>query len=314
MAESNRLSIRTNDIRSCRFFFHYIHQYIPTSRTVVFDKNNPDTDLSCRIINGTLEFYFPDPQARRIFIQSMELALSTTIIAEKNFAWLESDTRATFWLWGSLYLDEKCNQSINDVLNTNTHAFWYGKLAIPDTPASHHERLTYIIAFIDYLCIDTGNSPAVRDWLTSRLNFWRKYAISLTRFKWLSVEFGDICVWAYHSLKKYHLDHHKEENTPLNPVNIPPPVNPEEAFHTFYALLDLWDIDSGNQEKTIAKLNKAFYQKTFRKKQAARKGGEVLSDEHIKRLEFLVSYYRSDKTAILEMLIDDRVRGIDGLC
>lgn len=311
MVDSSRLNIRTSDIRACRFFFKYIQKNIPQSRHLVFDDNNPDTPLSCRIINDALELYLPDPQTRQMFIRGMELALSTTILADKNFAWLKNDTRATFWMWGSLCLDKKFNQSINKELDNNAYTFWYRDLKLPDTPSSHHERLTYIVAFIDYLCINTANTPAIRRWLTANLNLWRKYAINLNRFKWLNPEDSDNCVWAYRSLKKYQQDYHTEESNPLNPVTLPSPVNSEEAFHTFYALLDLWEVGNDTQAKAIAKLKKAFYQKTFRQKQAARKGREDLSDEHVKKLAFLVNYYRSDKTSVIEMLIDDRVRGIN---
>ncbi|MBL5926046.1 hypothetical protein [Enterobacter asburiae] len=58
-------------------------------------------------------------------------------------------------------------------------------------------------------------------------------------------------------------------------------------------------------------MNKAFYQKTFRKKQAARKGRDTLSEEHADMLALLVEYYRTDNMSVLEMLIDDRFRGLD---
>ncbi|WP_324285001.1 hypothetical protein Q5384_20380 [Enterobacter ludwigii] len=311
MTDNTRLNIRTKDMRACRFYFHYIHANIPESRAHVFDGNNPDVIRSCRIINDALEAYFPTYQDRLIFIRRMELALSTTILAERNFTWLENDTRATFWLWGRVCLDPECNQSISQVLNNMAYFSWYKESGLTLSPTSHHERLAALIAFVDHLCIRTNNAPAVRSWLTQSLDVWRKYAIRLIRFKWLTPDDADNCVWAYHSLVKYQQDFISESDNPLCPVILPSPVNAEEAFHTCYALLDLWEINNKTQQETIRKLNKAFYQKTFRKKQAARKGRDTLSEEHAGKLAFLVDYYRSDNTSVLEMLIDDRYRGLE---
>lgn len=310
MIDSTRLTIRTNDFRSCRFYFHYIQANVPSSINVVFDVNNPDTALSCRIINDALEAYFPDNSVRLGFIRRMELNLSTTIIAEKNFDWFKDDTRATYWLWGSLFLDSRCNQDINDALDLHSNA-WYKDLNIPESPASHSERYNCIVMFIDRLCLQTRRTPALRIWLSKTLNFWRKHATRLTRFKWLQNEGNDIAVWAYHAMLKYQQNHKSTDNDPLNPVAIPHPVNAEEALHSFYALLDLWKIDNEIQKNTITKINKAYYQRTFRKKQAVMKGREEISDEHSKKLSFLASHYHSDKISVLEMLIEDRMRGIE---
>jgi|GEM_PF-870826 len=311
MTDSNRLNIRTKDIRACRFYFHHIQMHIKQSRNLVFDGNNPDVSLSCRIINDALEAYFPAPPGRLVFIRNMELALSTVILAEKHFTWLENDTRATYWLWGSICLDPKCNQSINQGLDNMSYISWYKESGLTTSPTTHHERLTTLIAFVDFLCIKSNNPPAIRRWLTHNLNFWRKHAIHLTRFKWLAADDTDTCVWAYRSLIKYQQAYLPETESSLSPVKIPSPISPEEAFHAFYALLDLWEIDNEIQKRVIGKLNKAFYQKTFRKKQSVRKGREILSAEHTERLAFLVNFYRSDKASVIEMLIDDRVRGIE---
>ncbi|WP_146745755.1 hypothetical protein V1599_20940 [Enterobacter sp. ECC-175] len=311
MTDNTRLNIRTKDIRTCRFYFHYIHANIPESRNHAFDGNNPDVARSCRIINDVLEAYLPAYQERLIFIRKMELALSTTLLPEKNFLWLDNDTRATYWLWGKACLDPECNQSISQALKNVAYFSWYKGSGLTLSPASHHERLTALIAFVDYLCVSTNNSPAIRSWLTHNLDIWRKYAIRLTRFKWLTPDDADTSVWAYRSLVKYQQAFTSETDNPLCPVMLPSPVNAEEAFNTFYALLDLWEINNKIQQDTIRKLNKAFYQKTFRKKQAARKGRDTLSEEHADKLAFLVEFYRTDNMSVLEMLIDDRFRGLD---
>lgn len=310
MADSSRFIIRTDDIRVCRFFFHYIRNNIPQSQSFFFDYNNPDTSLSCRIINNVLELYFPVSHEREIFIRSMELTLSTTILDEKNFTWFSNDPRATYWLWGTVKLNPDCNKRINTELNNNVTS-WYKELRLAQEPVSHLGRLTNLVAFIDYLCINTNNTAAIRRWLMESLSIWRKEAINLPRFKWLRPEDSETCIWAYRSLKKYQQIHSSEIKTPLSPVQIPSPVNSEETFHTFYALLDLWNIDNEIRMMVIGKLNKAFYQKSFRRKQAALKGREEISEEHQERLAFLVKYFRSDKASVIEMLIDDRVKGIE---
>ncbi|HID8810541.1 TPA: hypothetical protein ACXIV6_004469 [Enterobacter roggenkampii] len=311
MTDNTRLNIRTKDIRACRFYFHYIHVNIPESRNNAFDGNNPDVARSCRIINDVLEAYLPESEMRQIFIRRMELALSTTILPEKNFTWLENDTRATYWLWGSACLDPECNQRINQALDNMSYYSWYKQSGLTLSPVSHHERITALISFVDYLCVSTNKTPAIRSWLTQHLDVWRKNAIHLTRFKWLTPDDTDTCVWAYRSLVKYQQAFIAEGNNPLCPVMLPSPVNAEEVFHTFYALLDLWDIDTEILRGTCKKLNKAFYQKTFRKKQASRKGRDTLSEEHAEKLAFLVEFYRTDNMSVLEMLIDDRFRGLD---
>lgn len=138
-----------------------------------------------------------------VFIRRMELALSTTILPEKNFTWLENDTRSTYWLWGRVCLDPECNQSISQALNNMSYFSWYKESGLTLSPTSHYERLAALIAFVDHLCVRTNNAPAVRSWLTQNLDVWRKYAIRLIRFKWLTPDDADSCVWAYQSLVKY---------------------------------------------------------------------------------------------------------------
>jgi len=90
MIDSTRLTIRTNDVRSCRFYFHYIQANVPSSINLVFDVNNPDTALSCRIINDALEAYFPDNSARLGFIRRMELNLSQRLLLKKTLIGLRT--------------------------------------------------------------------------------------------------------------------------------------------------------------------------------------------------------------------------------
>lgn len=310
MTVSNNPDVKSKDVRSLRFIFKYIQKHLPHTRSLVFEINNPDTALSNRIINDTLELYLPDAQMRQAFISQMELKLSTTITSEKVFTRLEKDTRATFWLWGSIYSNHECNQLLNKELNINNGTNWYSELRFPTNVPSHRERFGTIIGFVDYVCMETDNPPAVRKWLVERLGFWQKNAMNVTRMKWLDQEDAETCMWAYHSLRKHQDASQKTADHPPYPVQLPSPINPEEAFHTFYAMLDLWGISNEEQQQICKKIDKAFYQKSFRRKQSAKKERKEFSEEHLERLNFLVKYYGADRTTVLERLIDDRINGI----
>lgn len=310
MIDNSRLKINTKDIRACRFFFRYIQNAIPNARQYAFDGNNPDTSLSVRIINDVLESYIPNREARVTFIKGMELALSIAIQPEKNFSWLAEDKRATFWLWGSLYLDPSFNHSINEALESPSNINWYHRADLSVSPENHYARYDVIVALFDFICIENGNIPKVRKWIYEKMLYWRKHAVQLTKFKWLNPEETETCLWAFLYIKKYQEETACNNNS-LNPVNLPAPLNSEEVYHTFYAMLDLWEVANETQQKAITKINKAFYQKNFRRKQAAKRGREDISKEHVERLDSLVRYYRSDKASVIEMLIDERLRGIE---
>ncbi|STR42103.1 Uncharacterised protein [Klebsiella michiganensis] len=85
--------VRVKNLRECRFFFMYIKDKVLKSASIVFDINNPDIALSERIINKTLERFYPDAPDRALFIREMELILSTTVLPEKYFSWLNDDKR-----------------------------------------------------------------------------------------------------------------------------------------------------------------------------------------------------------------------------
>ena len=57
--------IRVKNLRECRFFFMYIKDKVLKSASIVFDINNPDIALSERIINNTLERFYPDAPDRK---------------------------------------------------------------------------------------------------------------------------------------------------------------------------------------------------------------------------------------------------------
>ncbi|MBL5926045.1 hypothetical protein [Enterobacter asburiae] len=107
-----------------------------------------------------------------------------------------------------------------------------------------------LITFVDYLCTSTNNSPAIRNWLTENLDIWRKHAIHFIHFRWPTPDDANICVWAYRSLVKYQQAFITEGDNPLCPILLPSPVNAEEVLHTFYALLDLWDVNTGILRET----------------------------------------------------------------
>ncbi|HAH0501972.1 TPA: hypothetical protein HHG09_005071, partial [Escherichia coli] len=105
--------VRVKNLRECRFFFMYIKDKVLKSASIVFDINNPDIALSERIINNTLERFYPDAPDRALFIREMELILSTTVLPEKYFSWLNDDKRAAYWFWGNLCNYPDFNDSIN---------------------------------------------------------------------------------------------------------------------------------------------------------------------------------------------------------
>ena len=76
-------------------------------------------------------------------------------------------------------------------------------------------------------------------------------------------------------------------------------------------MLDLWSADDDLQQKAVKKINKAFYQKNFRRKLSEKRERESISDTHKERLYFLVKFYKSDKISVIERLLDERVQGIE---
>ncbi len=59
----------------------------------------------------------------------------------------------------------RCMESINEKLGTNLNINWYQKAGITDSPASHSERYSIIVALLDYINIETNQAPLMRQWL-----------------------------------------------------------------------------------------------------------------------------------------------------
>ena len=309
MAVNVRSSIVVKDIRTSRFLFWYIRNNIQGMKQFAFDGNNPDTALSERIINTALEVGCPDPIQRSNFISTLELAINTTLLPKKYFSWLKENERATFWLWGLMCLDSRCMESINKKLGTNSN--WYQKAGLTDSPVSHSERYSIIVALLDFINIETNQAPLMRQWLYDRLVFWRANDHQQVKLRWLTQDHTDICTWAYNYIKKFQKEHASGEGNKLDPVHIPEPLNSVETFHSIFAMLDLWVASDEIQQKAIRKINKAFYQKNFRRKQSEKRERESISDAHEERLNFLAEFYKSDKMSVIERLIDERVQGIE---
>ncbi|RNV96164.1 MULTISPECIES: hypothetical protein [Enterobacteriaceae] len=309
MAVNVRSSIVVKDIRTSRFLFWYIRNNIQGMKQFAFDGNNPDTALSERIINTALEVGCPDPIQRSQFISTLELAINTTLLPEKYFSWLKENERATFWLWGLMCLDSRCMESINKKLGTNSH--WYQKAGLTDSPVSHSERYSIIVALLDFINIETNQAPLMRQWLYDRLVFWRANDHQQVKLRWLTQDHTDVCTWAYNYIKKFQKEHASGEGNKLDPVQIPEPLNSVETFHSIFAMLDLWSAGDEIQEKAIRKINKAFYQKNFRRKQSEKRERDSISDAHKDRLNSLAEFYKSDKISVIERLIDERVQGIE---
>ncbi|MGL5455528.1 MAG: hypothetical protein ACRDB3_11615 [Citrobacter telavivensis] len=311
MVESNRLKINTRDLRVCRFYFIYIQRELPATKSLLFDTGNPDTETSVRIINGVLETYIPSPEARAIFINRMELSLSTTILPEKLFSWLCDDKRAAYWFWGSLSLDTDFNRSINKAIGLDSYQSWYKLSGLSESPSNHNERYNIILALLDYICTYSQNTPAMRKWLEEKKIYWKNHVVFLVRFKWLTPEDIEVCRWAYSYIQNFQKENAPDNSSSLDPVQIPAPLNVEEMFHAVYGLIDLWKDGKGIQSQLITKMKKAHYQKKFRKKLAAKRGREEISEVHKERLESLARFYRTDKASVLEMLIDERTKGLE---
>lgn len=302
--------IRVKNLRECRFFFMYIKDKVLKSASIVFDINNPDIALSERIINNTLERFYPDAPDRALFIREMELILSTTVLPEKYFSWLNDDKRAAYWFWGNLCNYPDFNDSINKKINSTNYTKWYELAKLTLVPTDHSERYNAIITVIDTICIYTNKSPLIREWLNDKKLFWGEAIPLLSKFKWLTPDDEDSSRWIIKLLGGYQKSY-CEGNRSVTPVKIPSPLSAEECYYTVYALIDLWKIPTDYQDKIITRINKAFYQKTFRKNLSIQKNRKDISEEHQKRLDTLVKFYRSDRMSVIEMLIDDRLRGVE---
>ncbi|HFE2857367.1 TPA: hypothetical protein ACF239_005286, partial [Klebsiella pneumoniae] len=177
-------------------------------------------------------------------------------------------------------------------------------------PTDHSERYNAIITVIDTICIYTNKSPLIREWLNDKKLFWGEAIPLLSKFKWLTPDDEDSSRWIIKLLGGYQKSY-CEGNRSVTPVKIPSPLSAEECYYTVYALIDLWKIPTDYQDKIITRINKAFYQKTFRKNLSIQKNRKDISEEHQKRLDTLVKFYRSDRMSVIEMLIDDRLRGVE---
>ena len=140
--------------------------------------------------------------------------------------------------------------------------------------------------------------------------FWGRVIPLVSKFKWLTPDDEDSSRWVIKLLHRYQESYY-EKNRSVTPVKIPSPLSAEECYYAVYALIDLWGISTEEQGKIITRINKAFYQKTFRKNLSIQKNRKDISEEHQKRLDTLVKFYRSDRMSVIEMLIDDRLRGVE---
>lgn len=309
MAVNHLPLIKTKDLRVCRFFIRYIRIKIPANDICEFDENSIDSIMSCRLINKYISENIP-PENRELFILGMERAYNKTIIQESFFKLLIDDKRATFYLWGKLQFDDKYNARLRKLTNQYNDN-WCKQFGLSESPISHMERYNSLIYFFDNICVEIKSSIEVVSFLNDFYIFWRKINPGLINVSWLKVDDEDGCYWAYKYIKAHQESTKPDSNNKLWPVNIPNPLSAEEAYLSFYVMSDLWGSDFSASVELIRRMSKSWGQRIYRKKLSTKKNLLEISDEHKEKLSFLSDFYKKDKTQVIEMLIEERTKGIE---
>lgn len=311
MATVKKTSIKTSSVRECRFYMRYMVNHFKTlDRGYIID-NFSDTEICCRILNQHIRNINVTDTGLEACINNLEFQYLKSIIPEDNFLWLKENKRATYWVWGDLALNGEMNNELNKILDTPPDTFWYGDAGLNMTPISHEQRYDLIIDVIDFIC---SRSPRyavnITTWINKKLMLWRNVQKDIIHVEWITPENEKDSFWAYRYLRDYQEANKKSEHNNFFPVNIPVPLNAEEACLSFYALHDLWDTRLVTSREVNARMLKTHSQRVWRKKSAEAKMLAEISDINSERLKFLSEYFNITEVDVLNKLIEDRYQGV----
>lgn len=304
-------SVKTNSVRECRFYMRYIDNNFRTLDRDYMIENFSDTEICCRIINHHIRNVNKIETDIEKCIRNLEFQYLKSIIPEDNFLWLREDKRATYWIWGELALNGSMNAEINKILGTSPDIFWYEKARLNISPVNHEQRYNLIVDVVDFICsISLGNTVAMITWINNKLILWRQVRQRIINVEWVKPENSKLCFWAYNYVKDFQEEHKTSEDNNFYPVNIPVPLNAEEACLSFYALHDLWDAPLEVSSEVNMKMLKTHNQRVWRKNKRIKEMQAQLSDESIEKLKFLTEHFKISDVEVLNKLIEDRFNGV----
>lgn len=311
MAGTSKVVVKTNSVRECRFYMRYIaNNFRVLNRENIVD-NFSDTEICCRIINQHIRYVHSDVSSIDECIRVLEIQYLKTIISDDNFLWLKQNKRATFWVWGNLALKGFMNGEINKFLGTDLQKHWYSDAKLSLSPINHEQRFNLVIDTVDFICsFSTDYASKMIVWLNNKLIEWRESQGSIINIPWLTPENERECFWAYNYMKDHQEKNKASSDNILYPVSIPIPLDSEEAYLSFYAMHDLWDVDINESYKVNERMSKTRSQNEYRRRKAEKNMLSEISPEGVEKLKFLSDFYKSTKVQVLDTLISERYRGI----
>lgn len=315
MAGINKTVVQTDSVRECRFYMRYIANHFRTIDRENIVDNFSDTEICCRIINQHIRYVHTHEPSIEACIMNLKVQFLKSIIPDNNFLWLKQDKRATFWVWGELALKGRMNDEINEILTNekgnNVGKYWYSEAKLNSSPINHEQRFNLIIDTIDFIC---SYSPIYASkmiiWLNNKLIEWRESQKIIIKNSWLTPENEKDCFKAYQDIKDHQESTKTSSNNNFYPVNIPEPLNAEEAYFSFYAMHDLWDTTLKASRELNDRMSKNKSQMKYRRKKKENEMLSEISSEASDKLKFISEFYKKSSVQVLENLISDRYKGI----
>lgn len=314
MAGMNKTVVQTDSVRECRFYMRYIANHFRTIDRENIVDNFSNTEICCRIINQHIRYVHTHEPSIEACIRNLEVQYLKSIIPDDNFFWLKQNKRAAFWVWGNLALNGFMNEEINKYLTKNgtpPKKYWYSEAKLNTSPINHEQRFNLIVDVIDFICsLSADYAAKIIVWLNNKLIEWRKVQNKIINNAWLTPESEKECFWAYHYIKNNQEQTKSSSDNPLYPVNIPIPLDAEEAYLSFYAMHDLWDTDIEEQYKVNERMSKTRSNNEYRRRKAEKNMLSEISPEGKEKLTFLSDFYKTSKVEVLDTLISERYKGI----
>jgi hypothetical protein len=305
--------IKAHNLRVCGFYADWLQKNYNINTTGIPRQDAENfRQASKKLIAQRIQ----DKEEQHRLLSEMEKACSENIFPLEDFAWLQQDERATFWLWG--YICCVYDKVLEFPLSSDViyQPQPYHCLGLNESPSSHQERMDSIILFFDKITFSPTPVGNYKIWSLEGLKkTWKTIYSKPLPLKWLPNE-DEAVLWAWNKLKQ-----RQAENGSVLPGNYRidiltawfTPLSHDERHLALRAALDLWDNAPDSKQLFLLNLNKAWNQQKLRKSRIDKKAlNTYLKNDTKTRLDLMAEQSGLRISDLLEKLINEHYRNTIG--
>ncbi|HEB1530387.1 TPA: hypothetical protein RY435_004022 [Escherichia albertii] len=259
------------------------------------------------------------PQRKGLTSNIIKFKMNSALLSDGNFSWLKDNKRATFWVWGQIYLFHSFGLTgfeSNDIFIKEGLDI---QASLRRNPVfSHGSRFDDIVYAFDLrMKISYSEKQSI---ISFCHRYWANIFSDDKALKWISKRDIGLCQWAFNYIREHQsrialpvidsIGHYfgNKQLPDLNdtPANLlPEPVDNEELFNSILAMYDLWRVTPEKKELFLIHINKAWNQKKVRDNRKGKKALNTHISEGAKdRLMLLAYRHNMNIGPLLEMLIE----------